>query len=68
MVCQYESRDPGLFRLVSNTASCEGEKACGGRVNSRLRSFFVRVAMGYKLEGVNAGKEGNNDFRVEVVA
>jgi len=35
---------------------------------SGLGSVFVRVAMSNGLEGVNAGKEGNNDFRVEVAA
>jgi hypothetical protein len=30
--------------------------------------IFVRVTMGYELEGVPAGKEGINDFRVKLFA
>ena len=68
MICQYESRYREFFRLASDAASSEARKVCGGEANFALEPVFVRVAMSYELEGVNAGKEGHNHFRVEMVA
>lgn len=68
VICQYELRNREFFRLASNAVLSEDRKVCDGEANSALESVFVRVAMGYELEGVNAGKEGHNHFRVEVMA